>query len=478
LCAADGEADPPPCALGGSCRFTAIALAVVTLAAAGCTRGPAPPDPSSFAALDPAVRTLLDELIAGVDEDRSDAARWGRLGMGFEANGLLVEAASAYQTAVSLDDREPRWRYRLAVLRARRGDREAALADLERVIAVAPGYVPARWRRGLWLLDRGDVAEAEASFRVAVQAAPHDPAGHIGLALVHLSTGKNAEAASVLEALLAQAPGERYARHLLGTAYSRLGRDDEARAALTIGAAGEPVWVDPWTDEVSTYRRGFAVMLKEATALGLERQFDKAIAILRQLCELKPDDTALKVYLGGMYASAGRLAEAEETLGPILAADPTQFDAEMHLASGYLFTGALDKAAAHASRALALRPASADAAKLEGMVLWQQGRARDAAMRFQAAADADPRDPMPHLWIGMMLGQQGQYLDARRRFEAALSKNPLLGDALIGLADTFAATGAFDQAQAALERAQQAEPGNPRLAAARERITAAAGTRR
>jgi tetratricopeptide (TPR) repeat protein len=112
------------------------------------------------------------------------------------------------------------------------------------------------------------------------------------------------------------------------------------------------------------------------------------------------------------------------------------------------------------------------------MVLWQQGRERDAAMRFEAAADADPRDPMPHLWIGMMLGQQGRYLDARRRFEVALSKNPLLGDALIGAADTFAATGAFAEAQAALERARQAEPNNPRLAAATERITAAAGAAR
>ena len=73
----------------------------------------------------------------------------------------------------------------------------------------------------------------------------------------------------------------------------------------------------------------------------------------------------------------------------------------------------------------------------------------------------------------MIHGQQGQYLRARDRFEAALSKNPLLGDALIGLADTYAATGDFGQAQTIIERAAQAEPGNPRLGAARERIGAA-----
>ncbi len=90
---------------------------------------------------------------------------------------------------------------------------------------------------------------------------------------------------------------------------------------------------------------------------------------------------------------------------------------------------------------------------------------------------ADPRDPMPHLWMGMILGQQSRYVEARQRFEAALSKNPLLGDALIGVADTFAATGAFSQAEVALKRAEQAEPNNPRLPAARDRILAAKASR-
>jgi Tfp pilus assembly protein PilF len=97
---------------------------------------------------------------------------------------------------------------------------------------------------------------------------------------------------------------------------------------------------------------------------------------------------------------------------------------------------------------------------------------------LNAAATADPRDPMPHLWMGMILGQQLRYHDARRQFEAALSKNPLLGDALIGVADTFAATGAWAAAENAIERARQAEPNNPRLAAARERILTAARARR
>ena len=440
----------------------------------GCARGPTPADPNTFGELDPAVASLLNELTAAVNDDRTEAARWGRLAMGLEANGLLVHAAENYEVAVNLDDREPRWRYQLALLEARRGDIDAAIADMDRVIELAPGYGPARWKQGLWWLDRGDTAKAHAAFEAAVKAAPADPAGHIGLALVRLSNRQDAEAAAALETLLAAHPGDRYALQLLGTAYRRLGREQDARFALTVGSSGQPSWPDPWSDEIAQYRRGFAAMLKEATQLGLERKFDEAIARLDQLVKLRPDDGALRVYLGGMYAAAGRVDEAAAILDPVLAADPSNFDATMHLASGYLFAGNLDRAAAYATRALALRPSSADAAKLRGMVHWQQGRTREAEALLTEAATADPRDPMPHLWMGMILGQQMRYVEARQRFETALSKNPLLGDALIGVADTFAATGAFSQAEVALKRAAQAEPNNPRLPAARDRIVTAA----
>ena len=455
---------------------SAFCLCIALLAS--CTRGPQPPDVSTYGDLDPDVASLLTDETAAVNAARSDAGRWSSLGMALEANGLLTHAESAYSTALQLSDREAQWYYRRAVLRARRGADEDALADLNRAIALSPGYAPAHWRRGLWLLDRGDTAGARTAFEAAARIAPSDPAGPTGLALVHLATGDNADAAAVLEKLLAATPGDRYALQLLGTAYRRLGREDEARFALIVGSSGQPAWSDPWSDQVNKYRRGFAAMLKEATQLGVERKFDEAIALLTQLTKTRPDDKALRVYLGGMYAAAGKIDQARAILDPIIAADPSQFDATMHLASGYLFSGDLDTAADYAARALALRPASVDAAKLRGMVHWQQGRTREAEALFEAAAAADPRDPMPHLWIGMILGQQARYVDARRRFEAALSRNPLLGDALIGVADTFAATGQWNAAKVALERARQAEPENPRLAAAHDRIFTAAKSAR
>jgi tetratricopeptide (TPR) repeat protein len=452
-----------------------LVLVSTLIAVSACDRGPAPPDPATLGAVDPEVAAYVRDLTAAVEQDRSAAAAWGRLGMAYEANGLLQQAETVYARAAALDPAEPRWRYLGALLRARRGDPTGALADLEPVIA--RGYLPARWRKGLWLLDAGDTAGAATAFRSVVDLAPADPAGRIGLALVHLATRQDDAAVRELEALVRTSPGERYALQLLGTAYRRVGREDDARFALAVGATGQPAWADPYLDEVAQHRRGFASQLKEATALAGERRFDEAIPVLQRLSAARPQDTALKVYLGGIYATAGRTGEARAILEPIAAAEPHNFDAQMHLASTYLFAGDLDQAAGFAAKAAVLRPGSAAAAKLQGVALWQQGQLAEATTQLETALARDPRDPMPALYIGMMLGQQGQYVAARRRFEEALARNPLLGDALLGIADTHAAVGDFRSAEVALNRAAQAEPGNPRLAAARTRISAAAAAR-
>jgi tetratricopeptide (TPR) repeat protein len=222
-------------------RTRSVVLFVVALLLAqACDRPPSPPDPAALEDVDPQVKALIVEHTAAVNASRSDPARWGRLGMAYEANGLLVSAADAYTVAVGLDDNEPKWRYRRALLLSRRGEVRPALADLDRVIQLTPAYGPARWRQGFWQLDVGDADRALESFRAAIQAAPDDPAGAVGVALVHLSRREDAEAAAELERLLERAPGNRYALQLLGTAYQRLGREDEARFALSVGAAGQP----------------------------------------------------------------------------------------------------------------------------------------------------------------------------------------------------------------------------------------------
>ena len=162
---------PPPASL-------AFTLGILLLATA-CTRGPQPPDLATLGALDPAVRALLDEQVGRrARRARPSPIAGARLGDG--ARGQRAHRAGARRLPPRprrCENQHGRWWYQLALLAQRDGDTDAALQAFDRAIALSPDYVPARWRRGLLLLDRGDLDGAEAAFKVAANLAPNDSAG-------------------------------------------------------------------------------------------------------------------------------------------------------------------------------------------------------------------------------------------------------------------------------------------------------------
>ncbi|MGH9349927.1 MAG: tetratricopeptide repeat protein [Vicinamibacterales bacterium] len=431
---------------------------------------PEPARLESLGAMDPEVEALLRELIGSLSADRRDATRWGRLGMAYEANGFIGVARQAYQTASRLAPDEPRWTYRLALAMSRLGDHDGALSAVVRTNELAPEYGPAWCRRGTWLLDRGDPTAAEAAFERAraIDAADHWAA--IGLARVRMERRDNRGAAEMLERLLERQPGDRYALQLLGTAYRRLGRVDEASFALAVGAGGEPAWHDPWSEEVGEYRRGFAVVLKTATAEALAGRYDRALPMLETLRRRKPGDVALANHTAEVLTSAGRPGEAIRLLTSIVNERADNADTHLALASAFLASGEHARAGAHADRAIAAHAPGARALALKGVVAWRTGRRSEAARLFEQGLARDPRDARLLAFIGLIELEERRPREAAQAFSEVLRRDPLQADALAGLAMALHALGQRDEASLALARAEQMAPGHPRVREARSRL--------
>ncbi len=423
--------------------------------------------------MDPEVASLLRELRAAIDANPRDAAAWGRFAMACEANGFIGAARDAYETSTRLAPEEPRWTYRLALVRSRLGEHEEALSALARVNHLAPEYGPAWCRLGLWRLDRGDTNGAEAAFGRALALDAGDLSASTGLARVHLERRDNQRAADLLERVLERHPGDRYALQLLGTAYRRLGRMDDAAFALAVGAGGEPTWSDSWSAEVGQFRRGFATVLKTATAEAMAGRFDRALPLLERLRLRNPTDVSLANHTAEVLTAAGRPGDAVRILAPMVQARSENADTHLALASAYLAAGEPARAETHIDRAISLQAGGARALELKGMIAWRDRRTRQAAALFEQGLVRDPRHVRLLAWIGLIELEERKPREAAAAFAEVLRRDPLQADALAGLAMAQAALGAREQAVMALTRAEQVAPDHPRVREARARLARA-----
>ena len=419
------------------------------------------PTVESLGAVAPEVAAATREALDSLAQDPRDASRWGRFGMICEANGIIGAARDAYAAATALQSSEPKWWYRLALVEARTGRMDEAIGDMQRATALSATYAPAHWRLGLWLLDRDDTDGAERAFVRAREIDPHDVSAPIGLARVYLQRLQNQAAADLLERTLADNPGDRYAMRLLGTAYSRLGRADEAEFALAVGESGEPAWLDPWTDEMLQFRRGFAVRLKDATQYFVAGRMSEAMGLLQQLHQEKPDDIALLNHLGEVYVAAGKVGEGVAMLEQVVARDPQRFEAYVNLASGYLKQNDLARARAAADRAIAINPTLGRAHETKGLILWRDGDDAAAAGAFKTALRWEPRNVRALVWAGMVEMNRNHPREALESFGRATRLDPTRAEAWVGVANATMALGEWDRAAAALQHAAQLNPDSP-----------------
>jgi tetratricopeptide (TPR) repeat protein len=431
---------------------------------------PSLPRVTNLDTLAPEVRDLVQEATTALAVDRRAADRWGRLGMALEANGLLTAAFDAYQGATLVRPQEARWWYRLAIVHARLGDAAAAIASVRRSIDLSPDYAPAHWRLGLWLLDLDDTDGAARAFARASEIDPADPAGVIGLGRVYLQRREDVRAVELLERALVRTPGDRYAMQLLGTAYSRLGRTDEAASALAIGVSGEPSWADPWTDDMTSYRRGFAVRLKDATRHFLDGRTGPAITLLEALHRERPDDLALLSHLGEVYVAALRSQDGIRALEQVVARDSERYGAYVALASGYLQQQDLARAADAIDRAIALNPVFGRAYETKGLILWRRGDEAGARTMFERAVHFDPRAVRAMVWKGMIELNLSNAAAALASFTQATRLDPVRVDAWVGIANAAMAMRRVDQAEAALARAAKLSPDSPEVRQAIARL--------
>lgn len=146
--------------------------------------------------------------------------------------GEIAAAEQTYRAALQIKPGNLQMRANLSLalfLQNRRGE---ALAELDRVLASRPEYVPARLQRAEMLAAGGDVEGAIRDCRTALASLPHSADAWFLLAQMQERQGGCAAALPSLEAAWKSDPRRPDVRQALGGCYTQLGRAaDAARVA-------------------------------------------------------------------------------------------------------------------------------------------------------------------------------------------------------------------------------------------------------
>ncbi len=431
-------------------RIAALALLLITAAGTGfwflhrSVIGPMPPAvPANAAELE--FTTIAEKLRGEVLRNPRSARAWGRLGQAFLANDRMEsEAQICFAEAERLDTENPHWPYYQASILLNQGEREAALAYLQRAAArcavADPDNTTPRLRFAETLLALGRRDEAEEQFRQVLARNSDEVRAHYGMALAALDRQDWRTSREHLLRCLGRPFAQQKACVQLAFVSQCLG--DSANAEKYRQQAerlpADQEWSDPYVTEYLTWAVTKQNRYRRAEALEASGRLREAAAVLGPMLKEYPDDYLAPWMLGKILGQIGDFREAERALRQALRLAPQKVQVHYYLGV-VLFSQALDAVEegdkAHAEKlyretvqrcrdALALKHDYGLALMTLGLALKGLGQRADALAALRQAVRCNPEHAELHYHLGQMLAEERRRDEARDQFEQAIKIAP------------------------------------------------------
>jgi tetratricopeptide (TPR) repeat protein len=401
---------------------------------------------------------------------------WAALGMVWMQSGQTDKAVEALRAELPArkDHVVP---YIFAVALVRSGVDPEAAAGSEAVEALRASiranaeFAPARAELGRLLLKRGELEAAIAELERAIALDPRSGVALYNLAQAYRKKGdgpRAAEVATRVSRLNAEerGGGDGELRQAMvrimreGTAPAR--RLRAAGGASPADAARPPQGVATSESADAHFRRG--VELDRAGRPG------EAVSAFEAALRLDPGLAPARYGLSMVAVKVGDVDGAIDLLRDVVQAAPglgsAHYDLGLNLwnrhraARGVRRPADLDEAERALRRAVALEPAQARWRLVLGQLLAERQRLDEAVRELREAARQAGADPAYAYDLGLALRRQGDLAGAEEQFRAALAGDPAHGSAHRALGLLLRQKDDLDGARAELRRSVELLPGD------------------
>jgi len=231
-----------------------------------------------------------------------------------------------------------------------------------------------------------------------------------------------------------------------------------------------------WQDDITLFTQALAAEPGDYRchdALGLaywiRGDSDKAEREWQETLRLEPNNNQTLELLGALYAQRKRLDLAIPLLERSLLLNPRNEDAHMNLGAAYAETGKMDRAEEQFHAAVLLSPLNFNAHNMLGKLYFDSNRLPQAEQQFLQSLECEP-NLAAYDHLGYIYAQWGDHDRAEKSFKAALGMKCTDSHAHFHLGLIYAATGRNAQAVEELQAALAADPNNPEIRSALDKL--------
>lgn len=305
----------------------------------------------------------------------------------------------------------------------------------------------------------------------------HCDALHL-LGVIHLRSGRTADALDWLNRALEQDPGHAEIHVNLGNALLESGGYQQAVERFEQALSLQPAHVSAWNnrghallmlsrneDALQSFERALTIesgharaLNNKGTALCRLGRHQEALAAFEQAREQAPDYAEASCNVGMAQAALGNTDAAFTAYSRALELKPELFDALLGRAELFMNARRPDLALEDFHRALRLEPENPRALTHAGNALLATGRVEESLACYEAALRITPDNPAAFTNRGNALTRLLRYEEALRAFDAALALDATFANALNSKASLLHTLGRTESTRDCIEQLYAADP--------------------
>jgi tetratricopeptide (TPR) repeat protein len=345
------------------------------------------------------------------------AQGFAELGQLYAAYELWNPARASLRNATTLATGAAGWWYLLGYVEQRRGDLQEAALAFEQAARIDPENAAIWVRLGETELLMGADEAATTAFSRALASPAHAAAAHFGLGRLAVRAGETAVAVEQLELALDLQPTATQIHYPLAQIYRRQNRLEPAQSHLELQGTGRVTFEDPWVENLSRRGLGAAAQHLRGDRAAIAGRFPEAVEAYRQAVAADPQSLFYRrslglalFQLGDLDGAVRELERALEHDGGLSPAQRDYWDAEIryNLAGLAVYQDDLERAIELHRSVIALDPDQTGAHLHLGDLLLRTGHRKEALVHLRRAVELDPDDPRARQRLDKALSQANQ----------------------------------------------------------------------